>query len=182
MGGSIRAFYPRHTTHVPFGILARPHMRSFVPEISRDAIIATAILASALVSGGVIAWLLSSIAYERAPVAVGQDAPASAVSQIIAEPERALTIANSGLVYASGLKVTAIGGGTITSTIAWASGSFPWTVTADFGTHFVRPGGSVGKLTDIKVGDFLTVSGTLMPVAGQNAINATTIRDVSLGS
>lgn len=80
-----------------------------------------------------------------------------------------VNIANNGLVYLKGATVESVDGTTLTVSTSWKLAKIIWTIqtnetynsTRHFGTKFLDSKGETTKLSDIKIGDTIRVSGVL---------------------
>ncbi len=95
-----------------------------------------------------------------------------------------LHIANNGMTYIQGARVVSISGVTITLAMAWNNVTLEWAVHTDesyagkrhFGTRFLDHAGKYISISDIHVGDIVTVSGDLDTHVNGLAVKADTVR------
>ena len=109
------------------------------------------------------------IRYERAAAATIGDSV----------PVQGINIANTGLTYVQGARVTSVSGSRITAVSEWKANTFRWTVMLSSDTRVVLPGGEQGTLADIQKGDFVSITGNLAADATDMRINADVIRLVT---
>jgi hypothetical protein len=118
------------------------------------------------------------------PVAAA--APALEVIIETDAPPTEITIARTGLIALRGAEVVAVDGPILTVQTEWGSVNFTWTVHTDttkyekryFGTKFIDSEGERISPSEVEVGDFVTVSGTLAGEHEQPTIHAETIRQL----
>ena len=101
-------------------------------------------------------------------------------------PPLEVHIAENGLVLLRSAQVVAVTGNTITLSTAWGSTNLKWIVHTDassygarhFGTSFFTRGGKELSLQDVRVGDFVTVDGTLDNTAQAPTLKADVVRSL----
>lgn len=76
-------------------------------------------------------------------------------------PIREVHIANNGLVFLRGARVTSISNETIKVEMAWDQSGFVWTLETGYNTQFTGLDGKEKALSDIQVGDTVNVTGML---------------------
>lgn len=87
-----------------------------------------------------------------------------------------INIANNGLVFVRGARITAISGDAITTSMSWGSASFSWVIKTSGSTKFINQQGQKQTISNLKVGDAVTVTGKLVGDSGQFTINAEFVR------
>ena len=94
-----------------------------------------------------------------------------------AEVMREVHIANNGLMLLRGARVTSVSGNTIRVTLSWGSSDFTWVLLTDSGTTFLTASGEKQALSDIRVGDIVTATGTLNESGSSSVISADFVRE-----
>ncbi len=89
-------------------------------------------------------------------------------------------ISDNGNVLMRGAKVTKINGSTITAANTWGSATLSWTVNTNSNTSFIRRFGGTSSLSEISVGDIVSVQGTLVTTTSELTIQAKTVKDWSI--
>jgi hypothetical protein len=90
------------------------------------------------------------------------------------------SVRNNGAAKLSGLKVTSISGSTLVGEAAFTTGKLNVTVTTDSNTKFFRRFESAASLSQLSVGDYITVSGTLSVSGNAFTLAAKTVQDNSI--
>lgn len=108
--------------------------------------------------------------HDRANAGIQSDLPVSAGTLL------EMHIANDGLVFMRGARVTSVSGKSIVVAIAWGSMGTSWVVHTNDATHFATRGGDKIALSKINIGDSLTVTGNLNQGASQPTIEASAVR------
>lgn len=90
--------------------------------------------------------------------------------------QQSLHIANSGLVHLQGARVAAVSSGSIAVVSEWSSGTFRWNIHLTPDTKIVLSNGEIGSRTDIRVGDFVGVTGDLAGGSSSPIVSANAIR------
>lgn len=93
---------------------------------------------------------------------------------------RKITISNKGQVELEGVKVTSINTPVITVTSTWGSAVFTWNVKTSDSTKYTRRYSGISTLSEVSVGDLLSVRGTLDTSTSQPTVNATWVKDWSI--
>ena len=152
--------------------------------------IAIACGVSLILAGLFIAYITlssSSIFYYRTT----SDAPQTQAAQkvYLATPAAAslshedqtleLHIANNGLVLLRGARVVSTSGNTMSVKIAWGSEEFSWIIRGNSDTRFLNSEGEHIKSSDIRVGDYVVVTGNLDTIASQPTVVAQYVRAAS---
>ena len=88
-----------------------------------------------------------------------------------------VNIANNGLAYIRGAKVTRVEGNVIETEISWGSAQFVWKVQTTATTKFFGLNGQKQTILDIKNGDILDVTGAISSVDGKLVIAAEYVRE-----
>jgi hypothetical protein len=114
----------------------------------------------------------SKFSNNSTPVALAV-APSSSTAPAMLE----VHIANNGMIFVHGAKVTAISGDTIQTTMSWNSTNFNWVVQTTGMTKFFNRLGQKQYISDIKEGDVITVTGKLASQVNQFTINADFVRE-----
>ena len=104
-----------------------------------------------------------------------KDAIADASSDIKI-PMLEIHVANTGAILLRGAKVTSIEANIIHVTTTWNEANLSWSVKTKFFTTFLTNKGKKAVLSDIKVGDTLTITGKLMTGGTEPTIEAEFIR------
>lgn len=100
------------------------------------------------------------------------------------EPIVGVTIGNNGLVFIKGARVASITKTTLVVNTSWNITNLQWTVTTNesvyekrhFGTSFLDAKGAVKSLTDLRVGDIVSINGTFDDTFLSPTINASLVR------
>ena len=108
--------------------------------------------------------------HDRANAGIKSDLPVSAGTLL------EMHIANDGLVFMRGARVTSVSGKSIVVAIAWGSMGTSWTVHTNDATYFATRGGEKITLSKINVGDSITITGKLNQGASQPTIEAVAVR------
>ncbi len=95
-----------------------------------------------------------------------------------------LHIADNGLVLLRSARIASIEGSTITLSTAWGSTNFTWVVhtnassygTREFGTKFLTREGQKIALSNLQIGELVTITGTLADGAQSPTVEAQTVR------
>lgn len=93
------------------------------------------------------------------------------------EPMREVHIANNGLVLLRGARVTSIGGNVIHVGITWGTSNVTWAVATTQFTKFLTPAGEKGGLEDIRIGDIVTVTGSLVASGIEPTVDTDIVRE-----
>ena len=112
-------------------------------------------------------------------------APAPVVAASGVRPPE-VTIAMNGLVVLRSARVLGIDGDTLQVSTAWGSTDFTWVVHTDassyetrtFGTRFLDREGEKISLSHIRVGDLITVNGTLDAASEVPMLHADVVRSL----
>ncbi|HAO64686.1 TPA: hypothetical protein DCQ44_01760 [Candidatus Taylorbacteria bacterium] len=88
-----------------------------------------------------------------------------------------INIANNGLTYIQGARVTEITGNTIKTSMSLNSNTFDWVIETSGATKLINHLGQKQTISDIKVGDYLMVTGKLLESKGSYIINAEFVRE-----
>jgi hypothetical protein len=94
----------------------------------------------------------------------------------IAEPMRAMHIANNGAVYLRGARIEALHDSSIEVRSKWGSMDFVWDVKTGIGTKYVNARGETMRESALKVGDIVAVTGVLDQSADTPSMRAQYIR------
>ena len=156
-----------------------PRIKIFLKELDSRVAIFLVISTSVFVVGFI--GFSFSLLYQTTNVALAETAPATVSTN---KPILEMHVANSGLVFLQGAKILSIDGTTLTLSIEWNKMNFLWKVNTNgtkygkryFGTQFIDTKGEHIMIEDLKVGDIVTVSGTLDPNASAMTVNAEVIR------
>jgi hypothetical protein len=105
------------------------------------------------------------------------NAPSAAFSS--ETPVQGLTIANNGLAYIKGARVSSISDSRIVAISEWNGSTLRWTVRVGADTKIVLPNGEQGTLNDLDRGSYIAISGDLAGGSSNLAIEAQTVRLVS---
>lgn len=89
-----------------------------------------------------------------------------------------LHIANNGLVYMQGARVVSISQTGMTVSSKWEAATFRWMIEIDDKTRFVEPDGETGMFSDIRLGDFVNITGYLISSSPPPSIRAEAVRRV----
>ena len=105
----------------------------------------------------------------------------SAQAAAATPPEKApvaeIHIASSGLTYLRGAHVASVSGSIIRTEITLGAGVFIWNIESGYSTQFYGPSGIKETLSDIKPGDYLSVTGKLTSAGNAPSISADVIRN-----
>ena len=123
-------------------------------------------------SGGAVMDPSSGKVYLGAEAA----AAASSVPEAKHAPILEMHIANNGLVLLEGARVISLSGARIRVEMKWSSGTFAWVAQTNSKTKFFASNGERSALSDIRVGDTLTVTGMLTDGSPERTLNATFVR------
>ncbi|MDP3986259.1 MAG: hypothetical protein U1C53_02030 [Candidatus Veblenbacteria bacterium] len=104
--------------------------------------------------------------------------------EVSAAPRQQIKINSDGKVQLDGMKVTAVSpvaaGSiplTVTTTATWGSTVFTWTIKTSNSTKFVSRPRADAASGDIRVGNLLSVQGTLDTTVSQPTVNASWIKN-----
>jgi len=89
-----------------------------------------------------------------------------------------LHIANNGLVYMQGARIVSISQTGMTVSSKWEAATFRWMIEIDDKTRFVQPDGETGMFSDIRLGDFVNITGYLINNSSLPSIRAEAVRRV----
>ena len=105
----------------------------------------------------------------------------SAATGIVTQdmPIQGLNIAGNGLTYIQGARVARASNSYLEVVSEWNAGVFRWRVEIRPETRFVLSSGEAGALSDISVGDFVAITGTLSGNASSVLIEGDIVRLVS---
>ncbi|OGG52407.1 hypothetical protein A3H16_02420 [Candidatus Kaiserbacteria bacterium RIFCSPLOWO2_12_FULL_53_8] len=103
-------------------------------------------------------------------------APVVAVSGEEA-PMVEVNIANNGLVLLRGAHVLAMNGGTIHVGMSWGSSDLTWILETNYNTQFLTQNGKKETLSDIQVGDIVTVTGKISGGGTEPIIDTQVVRE-----
>lgn len=147
-----------------------------VPDLSGRIVFVTAIGALSVGTGLYLAYgaLAHASPAPSSPQAYG-GAPATADAPQPLQA-RELTIANNGLVFLRGAKVESASGSGFTVVIEWSSMSQTWSVHTSSATKYYDVDGHLLKAPVLRAGDGITVTGTIVPGAVGNSIDAQYVR------
>ncbi len=101
----------------------------------------------------------------------GGGAPAFAAS-----PMQEVHIANSGATLLRGARISVITPAEIRVTLGWGTTAFQWSVPMNPNTQFVNSSGEKMERGDLRIGDTVTITGTLVPASIVPTVNAQYIR------
>jgi hypothetical protein len=91
-----------------------------------------------------------------------------------------LHVAKDGKVSVEGAKVTAVSGNTISVLLSWGGANLSGNIQTDANTKFVREKNGGSSLSEIVVGDLLSLKGTLLSLSGQATMMASSVKDWSI--
>lgn len=100
----------------------------------------------------------------------------AATSTAEERPAQEVHIANNGLVLLRGARVLSLSGSTIEIGMTWGSSEFKWSVVTDFSTKFLDTQGEKMSVTNIHIGDSITVTGNITQSGIRPIIDATIVR------
>jgi len=145
-----------------------------------------------LVTGTVILFFIISLSLflwslptpKNGAPAVAASAPTLEATIHDDAPPTEINIARTGLILLRGAQVVAIDGPMFTVRTHWGSAGFTWTVHANatryetrtFGTRFMDYKGERISPENFRVGDFVTIGGTLDTSMEQPTVNADSVR------
>ena len=86
-------------------------------------------------------------------------------------------IAGSGLVLLRGARVLSVSGNTIEVGMTWGSSEFKWSVHTNFSTKFLDRDGEKASVTNIHIGDVITVTGNVTQSGVRPVIDADIVRN-----
>jgi len=89
---------------------------------------------------------------------------------------REMHIANNGAVFLKSTKITALSDKVLSVSMSWGSNDFLWTVRYSYLTSVLDKGGKPSNLSSLKVGDTITITGTLATGATEPTVEAQVIR------
>ncbi len=87
---------------------------------------------------------------------------------------------DNGTVLVRGAKVTAVSGSTINASTTFGSTSLAWVINTDSNTRFARKFGGVSAVSEVSVGDLISVTGSLDMTAATLTVKASTLKDWSI--
>ena len=85
-------------------------------------------------------------------------------------------IANNGSVFVRGATVSSITNGDLGISVVWGSTDFSWIVKTTAVTKFINSKGKKQTLADLKIGDIVNVTGSLLSNSDQLIVSADYIR------
>jgi len=88
-----------------------------------------------------------------------------------------VNIANNGSMLVRGAVVTAVSADTLEAKMSWGSANFAWVIQTTGATKFLSQQGQKQTISDVKVGDTVTVTGKLASDSNQYVINAEFVRE-----
>lgn len=136
----------------------------------------SAVSAGVVLSLGIIAFNIQSPTFFKTRSTIPIVAAAS--SESTTTPLMlGINIANNGSVLLRGARVTDVFGRTIQTNLSWASADFTWTVEAPNNAKFFDHKGQKQTISDIKVGDIVTVTGKLVSKNNKMVISAEFVRE-----
>jgi hypothetical protein len=142
--------------------------------VSLTALVATTFFVYAAYAGSLPAAhgpvSVSGIVYLSAPATV----PSAAA--VVRPLTREMHIANNGLMLLRGAEVLSLSGSSIKVDVSWSSGTLTWTLMTNNNTVFLTSTGQKATMEDIKVGDYLTVTGTMYNTGSEPTIAAKYVR------
>jgi hypothetical protein len=102
----------------------------------------------------------------------------AAAASVKPAPMLEVHIANNGAVLLRDARVVSIDGDNLRVAMSWEVADFIWLVQTSptLNTSFLRVKGEKGALIDIRVGDFITITGKLVSSGGEPTITAQIIR------
>lgn len=126
---------------------------------------------------GAIAFGLRGLAYSKPANNFNMTAVSATSSSAVDPLMLEVHIANNGLIFMRGARVTAVDGGTIETVTSWGDTRFAWIVETNGATKFLNHQGQKQIISEIKVGDFLSVTGKLVSDSNRLIINAEFVRE-----
>lgn len=91
-------------------------------------------------------------------------------------------LSDNGNAVVRGAEVTAVGDGTITARTVWNAASLTWTVETDGSTQYVEKSGRGTSRSEIRVGDYVSFSGTIDDSKGAFTVDADVVKNWSKDS
>ncbi len=95
----------------------------------------------------------------------------------VKEPTREVHIANNGLILLRGARVLSISDNTIHVGMTLGASDFTWAAVTKYNSSFWKPDGTKGSISDINVGDIVTITGTLTGSGTEPAIDTEYVRE-----
>jgi hypothetical protein len=139
-----------------------------------------AIFAGVVLLAGVSVFGLNGLMSNKSKVSSAPVASAMAVSSLATSTIPTMLevhIANNGLVFVRGAQVTSISDGVIRTSMFWGSTDFVWVVKTSGVTKFINQQGQKQNISDVKVGDIVTITGKLASDNDKFIINAEFVRE-----
>lgn len=110
-------------------------------------------------------------------VSSGSSADNAPSTTTTAPAQSELHIADNGLVLLRGVRVVSISGSTIHAQSAWGHSDFTWELITGPATKFFTSKGEKETLSDIAVGDIVTVTGMLDQQGGDPIVDTEFVRE-----
>jgi hypothetical protein len=140
----------------------------------------------------IVAFLFSFISYlsggvEFAKADAKEEKTSAALTSTVESnktPILEVHIANNGMVYLQGARIEAINDKVIIVSTSWNDTKLNWTIYTNesyfeshhFGTDFLDSKGAHITINEMRVGDIVSVNGTLNPGSGDIGIKASVVR------
>lgn len=99
------------------------------------------------------------------------------VQKTLKAPMLEVHIANNGLVLLRGARVIALSGNIIRVGMTWGTSDVTWSAATHYNTRFLTSDGQKETLGDIKVGDFVTVTGQLIASGKEPTVDTDYVRE-----
>ena len=132
-------------------------------------------------AGFCVAIALSAMAmyaYEQSPLIPYVRAQTAYVETIPKLPQvLGITIANTGLVYVRGARVTSLAYGQFSVSLEWGNMHFEWVVSTPSATRFVTSSGKKMSQAELYIGDSVAITGLLDTTARTPTILAQFVRE-----
>ena len=165
-------------------------LRIFSLHFSRKIFVGAAVFLTALILSGVFLYEVYAqpltqshkvSAYgsvSAGTVYLSPSAQAAAqVSSTAKEPMQEVHVANNGLILLRGARVLSISGNTIHLGMAFGPSDFTWAAVTKYNTIFLNKQGAKETLSDIGVGDTVTVTGLVTGSGAEPTIDTDFVRE-----
>ncbi len=118
----------------------------------------------------------NNAAVSASPNTVYLSGNATAPSTTAENTTQEVHIANNGLVLLRDARVLSLSGNTVEVGMTWGSSEFTWSIRTDFSTKFFDPQGEKMRVTNIHIGDIITVTGNITQSGARPIIDADIVR------
>jgi hypothetical protein len=87
-----------------------------------------------------------------------------------------LHIASNGLSYLKGARILSVGQNSLEVDVQWGSAEFPWHISLTPSTHYVDTRGEKLRLSDLREGQFVSITGPLLTDESVPSVKAQYVR------